>query len=181
MRVAAKCETTGIDYHVCSVCRHEETRTTDKLGHNYATTWTIDKPETCTVPGSKSHHCTRCDAKTEVTEIAPKGHNLPSTPTEPEIAPTISKEGRTAIYRCRNEGCNYFEGGEPIPKKNGGDLNGDGKVTKADLLRLQKYLAGWDVEIDEAAADCNGDGKITKADLLRLQKYLAGWDVKLGE
>ncbi len=61
-----------------------------------------------------------------------------------------------------------------------GDCNGDGKVTKADLLRLQKYLAGWDVEIDKAAADCNGDGKVTKADLLRLQKYLAGWDVKLG-
>lgn len=61
-----------------------------------------------------------------------------------------------------------------------GDCNGDGKVTKADLLRLQKYLAKWDVEIDKAAADCNGDGKVTKADLLRLQKYLAGWDVKLG-
>lgn len=61
-----------------------------------------------------------------------------------------------------------------------GDCNSDGKVTKADLLRLQKYLAKWDVEIDKAAADCNGDGKVTKADLLRLQKYLAGWDVKLG-
>lgn len=61
-----------------------------------------------------------------------------------------------------------------------GDCNGDGKVTKADLLRLQKYLAKWDVEIDIAAADCNGDGAVTKADLLRLQKYLAGWDVKLG-
>ncbi len=61
-----------------------------------------------------------------------------------------------------------------------GDVNGDGVVTKLDLLRLQKHLAGWNVEIDAAAADVNGDGDVTKADLLRLQKYLAGWDVKLG-
>ena len=63
-----------------------------------------------------------------------------------------------------------------------GVVTGEGETPmKKDLLRLQKYLAGWDVEIDEAAADCNGDGQISKADLLRLQKYLAGWDVKLGE
>lgn len=61
-----------------------------------------------------------------------------------------------------------------------GDVNGDGVVTKLDLLRLQKHLAGWNVEIDAAAADVNGDGDVTKADLLRLQKHLAGWDVKLG-
>ena len=63
-----------------------------------------------------------------------------------------------------------------------GVVTGEGETPmKKDLLRLQKYLAGWDVEVDEAAADCNGDGQISKADLLRLQKYLAGWDVKLGE
>lgn len=61
-----------------------------------------------------------------------------------------------------------------------GDVTGDGKVGKADSLRLQKYLAGWDVQINEQNADINGDGKVSKADLLRLQKYLAGWDVTLG-
>lgn len=62
-----------------------------------------------------------------------------------------------------------------------GDVNMDGAVNKLDLLRLQKYLAGWDVEIDENAADTNGDGIVSKADLLRLQKYLAGWNVILGQ
>ena len=71
--------------------------------------------------------------------------------------------------------------GAEKPPYTPGDCNEDGKVTKADLLRLQKYLARWDVEINLNAADCNGDGNVSKADLLRLQKHLAGWDVKLGE
>lgn len=62
-----------------------------------------------------------------------------------------------------------------------GDVTGDGIVNRLDLLRLGKYLAGWDVEIDKAAADVTADGNVNRLDLLRLGKYLAGWDVKLGE
>ena len=76
VRTPAKCEETGVDYRVCSVCQHEETRTTDKLGHNYSTSWTIDTPEGCLTTGSKSHHCTRCDAKTDITEIPAAGHKF---------------------------------------------------------------------------------------------------------
>ena len=46
-------------------------------GHKYSTEWTIDVAPTDTTPGSKSHHCTVCDAKTDVTEI-------PATGTEEE-------------------------------------------------------------------------------------------------
>ncbi len=38
-------------------------------GHDYETDWTVDADPTCTEKGSKSHHCTRCDAKSDVTEI----------------------------------------------------------------------------------------------------------------
>ena len=61
-----------------------------------------------------------------------------------------------------------------------GDTNGDGKLSRADLTRLNKYFAGWDVEISEDAADVTGDGKVSRADLTRLNKYFAGWDVQLG-
>ena len=60
-----------------------------------------------------------------------------------------------------------------------GDITGDGKLSRADLTRLNKYFAGWDVEINESAADVTGDGKISRADLTRLNKYFAGWDVEL--
>ena len=43
------------------------------LGHDYSTEWTVDVPATCTQNGSKSHHCTRCTDKKDVTEIA-AGH-----------------------------------------------------------------------------------------------------------
>ena len=61
-----------------------------------------------------------------------------------------------------------------------GDVNGDGVVNNKDLTRLQRYLAGWAVEINEANSDCNGDGVINNKDLTRLQRYLAGWAVTLG-
>ena len=67
-----------------------------------------------------------------------------------------------------------------VPTVIKGDINGDGKLSRADLTRLNKYFAGWDVEIDETAADVTGDGKVSRADLTRLNKYFAGWDVQLG-
>ena len=55
-----------------------------------------------------------------------------------------------------------------------GDVNGDGMVTGADVLRLRRYLAGQSVVIEEANADINGDGKTDLADLLQLSKSLTG-------
>ena len=181
---APTCVEDGSTTSACTVCGETKTEPIPASGaHDYDTAFTVDTPATCTETGEKSRHCKAngCTARTEVTEIPAMGHALPTEPTEAEISPTCKAPGKTAVYRCTHDGCTYFEGGEEIPKKLYGDVNGDGKVSKSDLLRLQKFLAKWDVECDKDAADCNGDGKITKADLLRLQKYLAKWDVKLGE
>lgn len=60
-----------------------------------------------------------------------------------------------------------------------GDLNGDGKVSIKDSVRLAQYLAGWSVTIQSGNADVNGDGKISIKDSVRLAQYLAGWNVVL--
>ena len=39
------------------------------VGHDYSKEWTIDKEATYYEDGSKSHHCSRCDAKIDVTVI----------------------------------------------------------------------------------------------------------------
>ncbi len=60
-----------------------------------------------------------------------------------------------------------------------GDINADQMVDGRDLLRLAKYYANWDVEVNPYTVDVNGDGSLDGRDLLRLAKYFAGWDVEI--
>ncbi len=58
------------------------------------------------------------------------------------------------------------------------DVNGDSKVTIADVTALQKHLAGMNVNIIHENSDINGDGKATVADATYIQKVLAGINSK---
>ena len=60
-----------------------------------------------------------------------------------------------------------------------GDVDGNGVVNVRDLGRLQQYLNGFDVTINEAASNVNGDSGINVRDYGLLQQYLNGWDVVL--
>ncbi len=98
----ATCTTTGVKSYVCSCGAVSSTRetipaighsggtatcTTKKkcdrcgeyygslLAHAYSSAWTIDKAATCTTTGSKSHHCTKCNAKSSITTIPATGHS----------------------------------------------------------------------------------------------------------
>lgn len=57
-----------------------------------------------------------------------------------------------------------------------GDVNGDGKVTVMDLLKVRKAILGMAelTEEEEKSADVNGNGKIDVLDLLRIQKNILG-------
>ena len=73
---SANCEEGGKEKHICSVCQFEEERDTAPLGHDWNADYTIDVKPTCTQPGSKSIHCSRCDATKDEKEIAPSGHKF---------------------------------------------------------------------------------------------------------
>ena len=88
----ASCEEGGKEKRICSVCKAEEERNTDPLGHDWENDFTIDKKPTCTVPGSKSIHCTRCDAAKDETEIAPGGHTFGEW--QESKAPTCTDGGK---------------------------------------------------------------------------------------
>ena len=96
------CTTAGTEKRVCSRCNSAETRSTSALGHSYSSTWTVDKPATCSAEGSKSRHCTRCDAKTEVTAIAKIAH----TYTSKVVKPTLTQQGYT-LHTCSVCGYSY--------------------------------------------------------------------------
>jgi len=71
-------------------------------------------------------------------------------------------------------------GTTPTPATIYGDVNGDGEVNTADITLLRRYVAGWDITINLAAADVNGDGEVNTADITLLRRCVAGWDITLG-
>lgn len=81
--------------------KKENVVTANKLGHDYAVDFTEDKPATCTENGSKSRHCSRCDAKTDVTVIPATGHTGGTATIENKIAATCTTDGsHEEVVRC---------------------------------------------------------------------------------
>ena len=68
-------------------------------GHQYSTEWTVDTEATCTTSGSKSHHCERCGAKGDITEIPATGHDLTKTEAK---EPTCTEDGNIEYWYCEN-------------------------------------------------------------------------------
>jgi len=61
-----------------------------------------------------------------------------------------------------------------------GDIDNDGEITDWDAIVFNRYLAGWNVEIEKfEAADIDKDGEITDWDAIILERYLSGWDIVL--
>ncbi|MBQ6401144.1 MAG: Ig-like domain-containing protein [Firmicutes bacterium] len=72
------CTGEGVRTFACSVGGETRTEAIPVTGHDWEEVFTVDADPTCTEPGSKSKHCSVCDAINEetVTEIPAAGHSF---------------------------------------------------------------------------------------------------------
>lgn len=109
------CVADGQKTRKCKVCSYTEYEDTDidPDGHVWESDYTIDKEPTCTQAGSESIHCSLCDARKDIKEISPKGHDWSEWKTL--VEPTITSEGK-ASRSCNV--CNIKEE-KTLPKLSG--------------------------------------------------------------
>ncbi len=90
--IAPTCTEEGYTIRLCSECGNGyKTDITEPIGHDFSTEWTVDTNATCTTDGSKSHHCSRCSEKQDVTVISSTGHKMTQWTTTK--APTCTEDG----------------------------------------------------------------------------------------
>ena len=173
----------------CSVCGAEETKTIDALGHDYSEQWTIDEEADCVNDGSKSHHCTRCKAKKDITSIPATGHKYVETVVEP----SYSNRGYT-LYECSVCGYSYKDNYEEqliVPAVTGfasgsqtksSAVLGWDKVSCADGYAVELYTGGKWNEVfrtsDSSVTSCTVDS--LKADSIYTLRIMAFKDTDDG-
>lgn len=57
-----------------------------------------------------------------------------------------------------------------------GDVDGDSAIAVSDAIMMLKFVAGWEIEAEPAAADIDGDGMVTVNDAITALKIVAGWE-----
>ena len=150
------CTEPGHTGGVCIRCNYEEEGgTIPALGHDLGDP--VIKEASCTEDGSSVISCSRCDYK-ETTILPAKGHKY----NEDNI--------------CEVCGQQKPEESELKP----GDVDGNGRITPADVTYLRLMLAGKlpegeiPTDAQRAAADVDGNGRITPADVTYLRLMLTG-------
>lgn len=76
--VPSTCMQKGATKYTCSCGYSYIDGETNYGDHVWDTDYTVDLEPTCTVAGSKSIHCSLCDAQKDITVIDPLGHNFTS-------------------------------------------------------------------------------------------------------
>ena len=163
---SANCEEGGKEKHICSVCKAEEERDTAPLGHDWNAEYTIDVKPTCTQPGSKSIHCSRCDATKDVTEIEPLGHDWEDDFTI-DVKPTCTQPGSKSIHCSRCDATKDVTEIEPTGhsfgewtvSKDSTCVAGGQKTRKCEICGYTEYE---DTDIDPDAHEWEEDYTIDK-------------------
>ena len=71
----ATCTENGTMRYTCTVCGETRDEVIPATGHAWEDDYTVDQAPTCTQDGSKSIHCSQCDAVTDVQTIPATGHS----------------------------------------------------------------------------------------------------------
>ncbi len=74
--LAPTCTKEGTITSTCTMCKRTEKEPIAALGHDFDTTFTVDKPATCTEEGVNSKHCKRCDATKDKVNTPALGHDF---------------------------------------------------------------------------------------------------------
>ena len=100
----ATCTEKGETTYTCTNCPATKTEEIVALEHEFSEEWTVDKEASCTLEGSKSHHCTRenCMEKTDVTEISATGQHTYDSGVVTKGA-TCTEKGQK-VYTCTSCG-----------------------------------------------------------------------------
>lgn len=166
--VPGDCTTPNKGILKCTICGLTDTSEIEDpmgaIGHTYGDAVEENRVEsTCTIPGSYDlvHYCIVCDAEIE----------------RVSMERDIDLDAHTYDHD-KDEYCN--ECGSYRDTSISGDVNDDGRINNKDLVLLQRYLNGWDFEINCNAADVNDDGLLNNKDFGLLMQYRCGWDVRIG-
>lgn len=151
------------------------------LGHETIEILAVEA--TCTGDGlTEGSYCARCGEVFKEQQIIPAmGHDDGAWATVYDA--TYEAEG---LRERRCTACAFVLESEIIPKKDEtsdkrlpGDVNGDGKLSIADLLMLARYIAGYDEKINLSNASVDGVDGISVTDLLMVARYFGGHDIIL--
>lgn len=100
----ANCTEAGILLYVCldDNCEATKEESVAALGHDFYLEFITDTYPSCTEAGSKSKHCTRCEAHDETTEIPATGHKWDDGDTLQHANCISTGE---LEHHCRTTGC----------------------------------------------------------------------------
>ena len=181
---AATCTETGLtEGKHCSVCNEVlvKQEVVAAKGHTEAVDEAVEA--TCTKTGlTEGVHCAICDEIIKMQEEIPAaGHDEGAWVVVTEVTNDTDglKELRCTVCETVLETEVIPKLEEDKPKRLPGDVSGDGIIDGRDLLRLAKYIGGFEVEITIENASVNGDDVVDGRDLLRLAKYIGGFEVEL--
>lgn len=166
-KAATHFEAGNIEYYTCTSCKriYEDEKLTKEI--------TEDKTIIAVIPHEYKQmhdsldHWDECSCGDKI-NIKAHSYGKWEIITSPDIATSGQKR-----HTCKD--CGYTEYEEISPCLLG-DVNKDGKINALDDVALQRYLAGWNVNINLDACDLNADGNVNSLDSTRLKRHLAKWD-----